>query len=62
MYSKVLDNSLVRRNVGYFDNNPSITFKPHEKWRETLLEPSFIHLIFRVSFISDKDVCDNVKL
>ncbi|XP_060554653.1 exportin-4-like [Ruditapes philippinarum] len=40
--------NMLRRNVGYFDKDQSVTLKPHDKWRETLLDQTLIQLIFRI--------------
>ena len=37
--------------------NQSVTLKPHEKWRDTLLDASLIQLIFRVrNHLSSLDI------
>ncbi|WAR06992.1 XPO4-like protein [Mya arenaria] len=40
--------NMLRRNVGSFDNSQTVTLKPPEKWRQTLLDPSLVQLVFRV--------------
>ncbi|XP_052239002.1 exportin-4-like isoform X2 [Dreissena polymorpha] len=40
--------NLFRRNVGMFDTNQNVTLKPRDSWRDTLLDASLTHLIFRI--------------
>ncbi|KAL4233256.1 Exportin-4 [Mactra antiquata] len=40
--------NMLKRNVGYFDRDQSVTLKPHDKWRDCLLDSSLTQLMFRI--------------
>lgn len=42
--------AVIRRYVGTFEMNPNVPLKPNEKWRNTLLDKSVIHLFFKVNY------------